>query len=292
MMGVLEGLPPAEEQAFRAAVARLESNRRGVILGRRRLQVLNKQIGDRFTITGTNYPGIDLELEVVGTFPPGLYEPTAVFNRDYLNAALSDFERRTGKRHPMAHRTLTLFWVRLPNREAADMLSARIEDRARFSAPPLVMEVPSSGVAVFVDGYRDLIWALRWLFVPAVLLGMSLLAATTVSINVRERDTEMAVLKALGYTPFHVAALVIGEAVLVGVTSGFTCAGSIYVFINHVLGGIRLSEPMVDFAALFVPVQVLWWGPLIGGGTALLGSVGPAWGACRVRVATVLGRVR
>jgi putative ABC transport system permease protein len=292
MMGVLEGLPPVEAQAFRDAVARMETNRRGVILGQRRLETLNKKVGDRFTITGTNYLGIDLEVEIVGVFPPGRYEPTAVIHRDYLNASLSAFELRTGRRHPMAQRTLSLFWVRLPNREAADALSARVEDPAKFSSPALVMEVPSAGVGVFVDGYRDLIWALRWLFVPAVLVGMALLTATTVSINVRERDTEMAVLKALGYTPLHVAALVIGEAVLVGVTSGFTCAASIYVFLNEVMGGLRLSEPMVDFAALLVPAAVLWWGPLIGGGTALAGSFGPAWSACRLKVAPVLSRIQ
>jgi putative ABC transport system permease protein len=292
MMDVLEGLPPDQERDFRAAVARMEATRNGVIVGRRRLQLLNKRVGERFRVTSTNHPGIDLEFEIVGLFPPGRYEPTAIINRDYLNAALRDFQERMGKPHPMASRTVSLFWVRLPSREAADILASHVEDPARFASPPLVMEAPSSGVAVFVEGYRDLIWSLRWVFVPAVLAGMALLAATTMSITVRERDTEMALLKAIGYTPAHVAVMVVGEAVLVGLTSGFTCAASVYLFVNHALNGIRLSEPMVDFAALFVPVDVLWWGPAIGGGTALVGSLVPAWSACRLKVATVLGRVR
>jgi putative ABC transport system permease protein len=292
MMDAPGELPPEEERAFRGAVARMEANRQGMILGRRRLSVLNKQVGDRIKVTGINHLGIDLELEIVGVFPPGRWEPTAVINRDYLNAALDEFERRSGVRHPMTERTLSLFWVRVPDRAAAEMLAARVLDPGRFSTPPLIMETPSSGVAVFVEGYRDLIWAMRWLLVPAVLVTMALLGANTVRISVRERDAEVGVLKVLGYTPRHVAALVVGEAVLVGVTCGFACAGLLYVIINLLLGGLRFSEPMVDFTELFVPAAALWWGPAIGGGAALAGSLGPAWSACRLNVAAVLGRVQ
>src|SRR5262249_19295721 len=150
-------------------------------VGRRRLRMVNKQVGDRIRITGTNHPGIDLELTIVGLFPPGRYEPTAVIHRDYLNAALDQYARRCGVRHPMAERTLALFWVRVPNRAAAELLASRVQDPARFSAPPLIMETPSSGIAVFVEGYRDLIWAMRWLLVSAVLLTMVLIGANTVS---------------------------------------------------------------------------------------------------------------
>jgi putative ABC transport system permease protein len=292
MMDNLDNLPPEEEKAFREAVARLEANRQGVILGRRRLRMLNKQVGDRIKITGTTHQGIDLELKIVGLFPPGRYEPSAVIDRDYLNAALDRYERDKGIKHPMAQRTLTLFWVRVPNRASAELLASRIEDPSRFSAPQLLMETPSSGIAVFVEGYRDLIWAMRWLLVPAVLLTMVLLGANTVSINVRERDTEVGVLKALGFTPLHVATLVIGEAVLVGGACGFGCASLVYVVVNHYLGAFRFSEPMVDFSQLVVPTAALWWGPAIGSGTALVGSVGSAWSACRVKVAVVLGRVQ
>src|SRR5258707_6924031 len=136
-------------------------------------------------------------------------EATAVMTRDYLSAALDEYERRSGLPHPMTERTLTLFWVRVPNQATAELLAARIEAPSRFSSPPLIMETPSSGVAVFVEGYRDLIWVMRWLLVSAVLATMALLGANTVSINVRERDTEVGVLKVLGYNPLHVATLVI-----------------------------------------------------------------------------------
>ena len=39
-----------------------------------------------------------------------------------------------------------------------------------------------------------------------------------------------------------------------------------------------------------VPLAALWWGPVLGAATALLGSVAPAWSACRVQVAAVFAR--
>lgn len=292
MMDDLDKLTPPEDREFHKAVARLEAKAQGVILGRQRLRLLNKQVGDRFQVTSLNHPGIDLEVEIVGLFPPGRYEPTAVMNRDYLNQALSDSERRTGVPHPMLQRTLSLFWVRVPNHEAAEALAARVEDPARFASPPLTMETPASGIAMYVEGYRDLIWTLRWLLVPAALLSMALLAATTISITTRERSTEVGVLKVLGYAPSTIAVLILSEALLIGVLCGLVCSGLMYVVINQLLGGFRLAETTASFTAFFVPLEALWWGPTVAAASALAGSLGPAWSACRVQVTEVLGRLQ
>ena len=58
-------------------------------------------------------------------------------------------------------------------------------------------ETLSSGVATFLDGYKDLLFGMRWLLVPAILVTMALVIANSISISVRERRVEMAVLKVL-----------------------------------------------------------------------------------------------
>src|SRR5262249_31162629 len=154
----LEDLPSDDEREFRAAVTKLETNPRGVILGRDKLRMLNKRVGERFKVTSFNYQGIDLEFEIVGLFPPGRYERNAVMRHDYLNNALSAYERPGGRKHPMVERTLNLFWVRVPSPEAASALASRIQDPARFSSPALTMETLSSAITLYADGYSDLIW--------------------------------------------------------------------------------------------------------------------------------------
>ena len=65
------------------------------------------------------------------------------------------------------------------------------------------MRDASSGIASFLDAYRDLLCGMRWLLVPAILVTMALVIANAISISVRERRMEMAVLKVLGFSPIR-----------------------------------------------------------------------------------------
>ena len=62
-------------------------------------------------------------------------------------------------------------------------------------------ETASSGIATFLEAYRDLIWGMRWLLAPAILVTLSLVISNAISISVRERRMELAVLKVLGFRP-------------------------------------------------------------------------------------------
>jgi putative ABC transport system permease protein len=140
-----------------------------------------------------------------------------------------------------------------------------------------------------MEAYRDLVWGMRYLLAPAVLVTMALVISNAISISVRERQTEFAVLKVLGFRPWHILNMVLAEALLIGALSGLISASATYFVINHVLGGIRF--PIAFFGAFFIPKMALVWGLLVGGGTALVGTFVPAWTACRVRVTEVFARV-
>jgi putative ABC transport system permease protein len=282
MMDDLEDLDPE-------LVRRLEYNRKGAIVGRTRMKQLNKEVGGRFKVTGLNFKDIDLEFDIVGVFPPGRYDMSAVMHRDYLNAELEAYQKRTGQRHAMADKALGLFWIRLPNMEAFEMLAERLAEPGKFSNPAVKCETASSGIASWLDAYKDLVWGMRWLLSPAILVTMSLVVANAISISVRERMTEMAVLKVLGFQPWQILSLVLGEAVLIGAVSGFLSSGLAWYIIDHIVGGIPF--PIAFFPAFFIPTAALWWGPLIGGLTALLGSAVPAWSARTVKVSEVFAKV-
>src|SRR5260370_4558742 len=98
---------------------------------------------------------------------------------------------------------------------------------------------------------------MRWLLVPAILITMALVIANAISISVRERRTEMAVLKVLGFTPMQILFLVLGEAVLFGASSRFSCSPLASLLINKVSGA--LPVPIGVFPALFVPSTAIWY---------------------------------
>jgi len=113
--------------------------------------------------------------------------------------------------------------------------------------------------------------------------------ANAISISVRERRTEMAVMKVLGFRPGQILLLVLGEVLLLGALTGFLCTGLSYVVFNFVMGGIKF--PVAFFPAFKIPIEALWWGPAIGGGTALIGSIVPALGARAIKVSEVFAKV-
>jgi putative ABC transport system permease protein len=110
-----------------------------------------------------------------------------------------------------------------------------------------------------------------------------------ISISVRERRTEMAVLKVLGFTPGRIMALVLGEAMLVGALSGLLSGLLSYALVNGTLGGIPL--PLAWIGMWPILADAFWWGMLFGLVTSLVGSFLPALSARRIKVSEVFAKV-
>src|SRR5262249_35482938 len=139
------------------------------------------------------------------------------------------------------------------------------------------------------EAYKDLFNGIKFVLVPAIMAVMIVIVANAISITVRERTREMAVLKALGFRPGHILFLVLGEGLFLGCLGGLFGASITYALINHVAGGIKI--PIAFFPVFFVPGQVFWWGPTLGAATALLGGIVPAWTARSVKVSEVFAKV-
>ena len=290
MMDELEDIPPEQAGPLDAAVARLIANRRGIIVGKDRLAAINKRVGERFTVYGQMYRGIDLEFEIVGVFPPGRYDAFAAMNADYLNEAIDAYGLKPGNSpHPLADKRLNLVWLRLPDEEAFNRVSAQIASSPEYTNPAVKCETLASLVTTSMAALRDIIWGVRWLLVPAALTSLSLLIANSISISVRQRRTELAVLKVLGFRPYQILVLVLGEALAIGIIAGLASAVLTYLLINDVLGGIKFPVGLIN--SMYVPGDAVWWGIGIGVGTALLGSFVPAWTARNVKVAEVFSKV-
>jgi putative ABC transport system permease protein len=273
-----------------ALVEKMKRTPNGCLLGKEKMAVVDKRVGGRFTLSSINYKDIDLEFEIVGELPDGRYNQSAIMNMDYFNTAFDKYARaHNGVRHPLDGKRLNLIWIRVADREQFDRIGSIIENARVFADRPIKCETASSGIGAFLDAYRDLLWGMKWLLVPAILVIMALVMANAISITVRERRTEMAVMKVLGYRPGQILQLVLGEALLVGALSGFGAAFLTYALINWKFGGIPFR--IAFFPVFRIPEMAMLWGLAIGAGTAFLGSVLPAWTARSVKVSEVFARV-
>jgi putative ABC transport system permease protein len=290
MLDGLENLSAGDDALLTASVEELSHNRQGIILGRNQLESLNKRVGDRFTLFGiSNFRGIDLEFEIVGTFPSGRYDSLAAFQRDYYNNELDSYERRTGRKHPLADRRLNLVWLKMANTADFGRVAAQIETSPLYTSPAVKCETASSGIASFLDAFRDLIWGMRWLLAPACIMTLSLLIANAIGISVRERRLEFAIMKVLGFRPRQILLMVLVESLLLGGGAGLLSAALTYTIVNWGFGGLKF--PIAFFDVFLIPASALGWGVSMGALAALAGSLVPAWSACRVRVVDVFSRV-
>src|SRR5690606_19061787 len=128
-------------------------------------------------------------------------------------------------------------WLRVADMEAFNKVNDQIESSPYYANPAVKCETASSGVATFLEAYRDLIWGMRWLLAPAILVTLSLVISNAISISVRERRQELAVLKVLGFRPLQILVLVLGEAVLIGGLAGLASSTLTYSVINYYFGG-------------------------------------------------------
>lgn len=285
-------LAPDDARQMRDNVAAMQQNIKGILLSEEKLRTINRKVGDRLTVYcfPALYKDISFDVEIVGTFPKsaGRYDGSAVLNINYLRMALDDYERKNGKRHPMADRYINLYWVRVPSEDAMKALAEALDKPGKFTTPPVKVERGSSAVSSFLDAYKDIIAGMRYLLVPAIVAVMVLVIANAISISVRERRGEMAILKVLGFQPNQILVLILGEAALVGVLAGGICTTLAYYFVNG-NGGIQF--PIAFFGKFFLPAQALWWGPALGGFAAVVGSFLPAWSARSVRVSEVFSKI-
>ncbi len=290
MMDGLDDLTGEEKELLEKACAAMKANPQAIVMSKSRLKALNLQVGQKLKLHGVNYPGLYGEFDIIGELPEGKYEGVSFMNKEYLIKGLEAYQRDVvanpkGEKHPMLDKCINLIWVKLPNKEAFEILSAKVNDRAKFNTVPIKLETASSGIGSWLGAFKDIFWGIKYILVPAMIGIMSLVVANALSISVRERRTEMAVLKVLGFQPRHVLLLVLGEALLVGFLGGAMSAALAW----GMLGSFKFQ--IMFFGAFFVPPNALIYGPLLGMAVSFAGSIIPAMTAKDVKVAEVFARV-
>src|SRR5262249_55228213 len=113
-----------------ALIAKIKKNKKGVLMGRNRLQDVNKRGGERVKLESMNDKDVDLEFDIIGQLPEGRYNLSGIMNKTYFeDALLEDYPRsHSGKAHPLADRALNLIWLRVKDKETFQRVAAKIEE--------------------------------------------------------------------------------------------------------------------------------------------------------------------
>jgi putative ABC transport system permease protein len=176
-----------------------------------------------------------------------------------------------------------MFMLKISSPEKGAAISEQIDQMFANSDA----ETKTSTEKAFVQGFAAMLGNISKIvtgIVSAVLFSMLLVIANTMAQSIRERTSELAVLKALGFSRRGVGFMVLTESLLV------TALGGVLGLLlgAGVAGGIGSKLPFVqDF---HTPPPTLGLGILLMLTLGLLAGLLPAIQAMRLQVATALRR--
>lgn len=262
--------------------ARWMGDKKGALVGKVLAKKMGWKVGDKVVLEGTIYPG-DWEFVISGIYSASkksLDESQFIFHWSYFNDGLP--ERRRDE----------IGWVmsRIENGSRSGEISQAIDKIFDEREVQTVTMSERNMQVSFMAGFSSILKVLE--LVSIVILGiMLLILGNTMAMAVRERDREFAVLRAIGYEPFHIRLFVLGEAVALGLASGLVGVGAGYLFVTNVIGK-ALEENMGAWFPYFrVSPEIAITAMIIAMVLSLLASLLPSMQAGRGSVIDALRRV-
>ena len=268
-------VPPAD-------MAKWKEDRRGAIVGDVLARKLGVKVGDKVTLQGTIFPG-DWEFNVDGIYvatQKSVDRSQLLFHWAYLNETL-----------PERNKDL-VGWIisRIDNPSQSANLSLAVDKLFDEKDVQTTTMSERSMNNSFMAAFSAILTALNIVSV-IILLIMMLILGNTIAMGVRERTREYGVLRALGFSPKHVATFVIGEALTIGVLAGALGCALSYPVVQLGMGR-WLEENMGAFFPYFrVSLETALVAALL---SVLLGAVSaiiPAMQASKLTIIDALRRV-
>jgi putative ABC transport system permease protein len=263
-------IPPDQRDAFAA-------ERTAGIAGKTLVDKYGWKIGDVIPITGTIFPGewrITLRGIYVGATPDA-DENAIFFHWDYVNESIPEQRRNF----------VGIYWLRLASADDAPSVSDRVDDMFRNSAQPTKTETEKAFQAGFLSMVGNVSMLLTILG-SAIVFAIMLVTINTMMMAARERTTEIAILKTLGFSDGLVLRLVAAESMILSLAGGVLGSGLAFLLfrkLDFTAGGMMPNFRMLPETGAF--------GLLLAVIMGLLSGLVPAVQAARLQIAGALRKV-
>jgi len=263
-------IPPDQVKAWLA-------DRQGAIVGVDLAKRFKWKIGDRIPIVGTIWQpkqGQVWDFNIVGMYDgdSGVDKTQLFFRYDYLDENRLRGEGLVG-----------WYVVKIADPSQASAMGAKFDSMFANSSA----ETKTTTEKGFVEGFAKQIGDIGTIMIAilvAVLFTMLLVAANTMAQSVRERTSEMGVLKTLGFSNAAVLTLVLSESVLIAVIGGSLGLGLAWVIVQQ-------GDPTNGMLPVFVlPQRDVVIGGVMIVVLGLIAGALPAFNAMNLKITDALRR--
>ncbi len=237
------------------------------IVGRKTAERYGLKIGDRMQFTGQIYP-CDLEFKVAGVYEGTADDRNVFFHQKYLDESLGD------------PGTVGTWWVKASSVEEATLITDRINKAFANTSAEVRAETERAFQLGFVSMWANikiLIGGISMVVVFALLL----VTVSTMSMAIRERFRELAVLKAIGFRRRDLFAFILAESFGLATLGALLGAGGAWLL----YGSIDMQQLSNGMFLMFeVTPQMLALAFSIAAVLGLLSAAAPMLGVARTSV--------
>ncbi|GJH24802.1 FtsX-like permease family protein [Caballeronia novacaledonica] len=250
-----------------------QRDRKGALIGRRLADQYGFKVGDVIPLKGTIYPGTwDF---VVRGIMEGRDESTItrqlIFHYDYLNETIRKTTKRTVDQ-------VGVYVVGIKDPDDAAVVSRNIDNVFKNSLAETLTETEQAFQLGFVAMSNQIIAAIRVVSYVVILIIMAVMA-NAMAMSARERTTEYATLKALGFGAGFLSMLVFGESMAIcaiGGGIGILATPPMAEVFKHATGGV--------FPVFMVSHETMLLQAACAFVVAMAAAIVPAVQASRVRI--------
>ena len=263
-------MPPEQIKAW------LE-DRQGVIVGKDLAARFGWKLGDRVPLIGTIYrpkQGDVWEFNVRGIYDgiDGVDKTQFFFRYDYLD------ENRV-----IGEGDVGWYVVKIEDGSKAVEMSRTFDAMFENSSA----ETKTTTEKGFAEGFAKQVGDIGSIMVAVstvVLLMFGLVAASTMAQSVRERTSELAVMKTIGFTGPAILALVLAESLFIALLGG-----GLGLLVAWLI--VQRGDPTGGLLSIFIlPPRDLWFGATLMLGMGVVAGSAPAIAAMRLKITDALRR--
>jgi putative ABC transport system permease protein len=255
------------------------ADRQGAIVGRETAAKYGWKIGDRIPIQATIWRKKDnstnWEFNLDGIYDgaeQGTDKTQFFFNYTYFEESRLFGQGSVG-----------WYVVRIANASMAAQIAQALDSEFANSPAETKTTTEKAFVQAFANQVGNIALIVRSIIAMAFFI-ILLVTANTMAESVRERTSELAVLKTLGFTDGRVLALVLVESCLIAGVGGFLGLGLSGLIVPRIPTGNLLPN-------LYVPTAPLGVGIALVLGLGFVAGIFPALRAMRLRIVDALRRV-
>ena len=256
-------------------------DRQGAIVGRKLADQFGWKVGDVIPLRGTIFPG-NWQFTIRAIFD-GKDETTITrqfyFQWNYINEYLV-------KRYPRRADQIGLFNIEVSDPGRIADIAKAIDAQFKNSLAETLTETEKSFQLGFVAQSEAIVVAIRVVSFVVIFIIMAVVA-NTMAMTARERLAEYATLKALGFSPGFVAALVFGEALMLALFG----AGIGILLTFPVARGFAASPAGAAFAVFKVSQDTVLLQVACAFVVGVVAALVPGWRSANIRIVDGLRHV-